>query len=144
MEENSRISKKFEQMQDAAGRLLNEQDKLRVTVEKTMAKVEKEKNKIHNFMDNIIILIQMIKSYLNREYTNLPWKSLLYSVAAVLYFLTPLDVIPDFIPALGFLDDATVIAFVVNSIKEDLDQYRQFRIMQKKADAEVYRGSEQV
>jgi uncharacterized membrane protein YkvA (DUF1232 family) len=42
------------------------------------------------------------------------------ALAAVIYFLNPLDLIPDFIPGIGYLDDATVIAFVFSSIRKDL------------------------
>jgi uncharacterized membrane protein YkvA (DUF1232 family) len=45
-------------------------------------------------------------------------------VAAILYFISPLDVIPDFIPGVGYVDDVAVIAWVLNSIAHDLDDFR--------------------
>ena len=45
------------------------------------------------------------------------------SIAAILYFVNPLDVIPDLLPAFGFLDDAGVLAFVLQSIRKDIDRF---------------------
>jgi uncharacterized membrane protein YkvA (DUF1232 family) len=45
------------------------------------------------------------------------------SSTALLYFVTPSDLFPDFIPVAGYVDDATIIAFVVNAIKADLDKF---------------------
>jgi len=44
-------------------------------------------------------------------------------VAGILYFLSPFDAIPDLLGVLGFTDDAVVLAFVFNSIRDELDRY---------------------
>ena len=50
---------------------------------------------------------------------------------ALLYVLSPLDVIPDFIPLAGFIDDAAVFGFVLAFAKDDLVRYREWRKMQQ-------------
>ncbi len=45
-------------------------------------------------------------------------------VFALLYFITPLDVIPDIMPVVGFLDDAGIIAAAVALYSSDLDPYK--------------------
>ena len=42
---------------------------------------------------------------------------------ALAYFVSPIDLIPDFIPILGLIDDSTVIAVVVAQIKSDIDNF---------------------
>ena len=48
-------------------------------------------------------------------------------IAAILYFLLPLDSIPDFILGLGYLDDVTVITFVYRQLGNELEKYRVWR-----------------
>ena len=69
------------------------------------------------------VLIRMIRSYSNGSYRIMPWKSIVVMVAAVIYFVTPLDLIPDFIPVAGFVDDLGVLVWVFNSFGEEIDQY---------------------
>ncbi len=45
--------------------------------------------------------------------------------AAVAYVVFPLDAVPDFIPVVGLLDDAAVMAFIVDSLGELLDTYEE-------------------
>jgi len=51
---------------------------------------------------------------------------LLYALAGVVYFVNPFDILPDFLLGLGFLDDASVIAFVMKSIKSELDRFAEW------------------
>jgi uncharacterized membrane protein YkvA (DUF1232 family) len=117
---------KFSQAKEAAERLLQEQERIKDVLSDALAKAEKQKPKISNFWENLKLLIQMVHAYINGNYKQIPWKTLLLSVAAILYFLNPLDMIPDFLPGLGYLDDATVLAFVVNSVKKDLEKFKLF------------------
>ncbi len=57
-------------------------------------------------------------------YTGLSVHKLVTIVAALLYLISPLDVIPDFIPVVGYVDDAAVIAWVLKSIAEELKDFK--------------------
>ena len=65
----------------------------------------------------------MVKDYVQGNYRKLPWWSVASVAAALGYFLAPVDLIPDFIPGLGYLDDAAVFALVLSGIREDLKKY---------------------
>ncbi len=123
MQEN----KEFQKAREAAEKLVEEKEKIQALIEEAIAKAQKEKVRLKGFWEDLVTLIQMVRAYLNKEYPHIPWKTLVFAVAALLYFINPFDVIPDMLPGLGFLDDATVIAFVVSAFKEDLEKYKQFR-----------------
>jgi uncharacterized membrane protein YkvA (DUF1232 family) len=68
-------------------------------------------------------LFRLVGAYTRREYTDIPWKSLVLIGGAILYFVMPADLIPDIIPVAGLVDDAAVIAFVVAQVRGDLDAF---------------------
>ena len=57
----------------------------------------------------------------------LPWKTVAALSAALAYFLSPVDVIPDFIPISGFIDDAAVLGLVFGAAEADLRRYCEWR-----------------
>ena len=77
-------------------------------------------------------LVSLMKDWNKGVYTDVSKKTILLAIAALLYFISPLDTIPDFLGAVGFTDDATVILFVLNTMRKELEQYRQWRGHDKK------------
>ena len=53
--------------------------------------------------------IRMIKAYLQGTYREIPWKTLVLLSTGLIYFIMPLDLIPDFIPVVGYLDELILI-----------------------------------
>jgi uncharacterized membrane protein YkvA (DUF1232 family) len=51
--------------------------------------------------------------YLAARHTDTPWYAKLYLVAIVAYALSPIDLIPDFIPVIGFLDEIILLPFAI-------------------------------
>lgn len=78
---------------------------------------------------------RLLSSYYEGKYKDLPWSSIVKAVLGIIYFVSFVDIIPDFIPAIGLLDDFVVIAWVVNAIREDLDK---FRIWEKTQSIEIH------
>lgn len=79
--------------------------------------------RLNELFSTIEVFIRMLKSYINGEYRDYPKRSLTLILFGLIYFLIPLDMIPDFIPITGFLDDLTVILWIFRSIQKDIIAY---------------------
>jgi uncharacterized membrane protein YkvA (DUF1232 family) len=73
--------------------------------------------------DKFFILGRLIKAYALGQYKAIPWKTLVIIVAAVLYFLNPLDFIPDLIPIAGLADDFGVLLWVYSAVSGEVDKF---------------------
>ena len=74
--------------------------------------------------DDLMTFIRLLRSWAGGTYRQAPWKSVALIIGAILYFVSPLDAIPDFIPILGFADDAFIIAFVMRHVRRDVAAFR--------------------
>lgn len=79
------------------------------------------------FVADLKLLFSLIKDYVSGEYREIPWWSLAAIVAALLYVLSPIDSIPDFIPGIGYLDDAMVVAVCLKMVQTDLYNYKDWK-----------------
>jgi len=68
-------------------------------------------------------MLRLIRAYADGQYRNISESTLVVIVAAIVYIVNPLDVIPDALPALGYLDDATVLALAVKRSRDSLDAF---------------------
>lgn len=80
-------------------------------------------SKLFGFFRQIKLGYEMLKDYRSKKYTEIPWKTIALITAALLYFLNPMDFIPDFMGFIGFTDDAIVLSVVFNSLRKDLIKY---------------------
>ena len=76
--------------------------------------------------DHINVLVRMIRSYAKGEYRAIPGKTLLRMVAVLVYFVSPIDFIPDVLPVLGLTDDIALILWLVSAISDDIDQFKEW------------------
>lgn len=72
----------------------------------------------------ILLLYDMLRDWWSGNHT-LPWKTAAAVIAALLYFVNPFDLVPDFVPLIGYLDDAVVVGACFRLIRADLRGYAQ-------------------
>ena len=82
--------------------------------------------KIITYKNKIPLLISCLKSYIKREYTEIPLGSMLAIVSALIYWVSPIDIIPDCIPGVGYIDDTAVVLACLAMVKADLDDYKKW------------------
>ncbi|WP_206512968.1 YkvA family protein [Larkinella soli] len=76
--------------------------------------------------DQINLLVRMVRAYAKGEYRSLPSKTLVRLVAVLIYFVSPLDFLPDVLPVLGLTDDIALILWLVSSIGDDIEKFSQW------------------
>ena len=73
--------------------------------------------------DKITTLVRMVKAYVSGNYRIVPWNSILKIVAVLIYFVSPIDLIPDILPVIGLSDDLALIMWLFRSLKDDLENF---------------------
>ncbi|MGG2397553.1 YkvA family protein [Pseudomonas sp. SH1-B] len=77
--------------------------------------------------DDLQLLRALSLAWFKGDYRQISSQALLMVVAALLYFITPLDAIPDWLVGVGFVDDLAVLAWVMRTWKGELDAFKAWR-----------------
>jgi uncharacterized membrane protein YkvA (DUF1232 family) len=113
----------FDGAKREAERLAAKKEEISRLVQEALVKAEKRRGRIARVWEDLQALVRLLKAWRRGAYPVVPWRTIILGVAALIYFVDPFDLVPDFIPVVGYLDDATVIAFVIESIRRDLDKF---------------------
>ncbi len=105
--------------------------------EETVGEMVEKEGKLKGFFRHISVLqkywkdvcevFSLLKDWMAGRYPVIPWTVIATLVGALLYVLSPLDLIPDFIPVVGFTDDAGVFAVALSFAGADLEKYRKWK-----------------
>ena len=113
----------FKSAAEEARETITDGDKTSRLAEEAQDKASRHASILAPIRDDLDVLIRMTRSWAIGNYSKIPWKTMVLLVGAIIYFLNPIDAIPDFIYGLGFLDDIVVIQYVVQSLRTDLDAF---------------------
>ncbi|MCX6852085.1 MAG: YkvA family protein, partial [Verrucomicrobia bacterium] len=89
--------------------------------------------KLKKVFEQTKIMLSMVKDYWAGSYREIPYWAISAVSLALLYVLNPADVIPDVIVGVGYLDDATVVAFCLKLVQRELERYQEWQATQAKA-----------
>lgn len=79
------------------------------------------------YFNDLCEIFELLRDRVKGVYTETPWTTITALIGALLYVLSPLDLIFDFIPVIGFLDDAVVFGLAVKLAQSDLEKYRAWK-----------------
>lgn len=73
-------------------------------------------------------IVYMLNDYYRGNYKKVPVTAIIGSVAIIGYLASPIDLIPDSVPILGFVDDAFIINIIIElCLDKELEEYRKWR-----------------
>lgn len=114
-----------------AKRIFSNKEKVLETLDNAFRKsidLENENGEISSLTEKVKLFILMIQSYVKGEYREIPFKSILLIFAGLIYFINPFDLIGDFIPGIGYIDDIGLILWIMKSVEEDVVQFKEYYI----------------
>ena len=124
--DEEKAQKLYEKSYSEAEEILQDEDKM----ERFLQKLERKLRTVPiagSALAYVPIMMSLVKSYVKREYTELPIATMISVVVALIYFLSPIDIIPDVVPFAGYIDDAAIIVACLAFIRTDLEDYRIWR-----------------
>jgi uncharacterized membrane protein YkvA (DUF1232 family) len=77
--------------------------------------------------DKIVLLGGLIKAYATGEYRNIEFPNLLKVIAGFIYFISPIDLLPDILPYVGLTDDVALLMFIIKSISDEIEKFEQWK-----------------
>ncbi len=92
--------------------------------ERASALAKKNKVDLERVWQVLETFIHLVRSWASGEYKDIPWKTIISVIGALIYLVNPFDLIPDWIPIVGYLDDVGIISFVAISVQSDLEKFR--------------------
>ena len=119
-----RLMKFYVKHQKKAVFLLKNRKQLIGLLREAVTKADDRKSSLSKVWEEIQCMFRALKAWVKGEYKEIPKSSLIAIVANLLYFVSPIDMLPDFLPFTGFLDDVTVIGFAATQIAKDLKKFR--------------------
>lgn len=82
---------------------------------------------LKRFIVDARVLRALIRDWRTGKYRQALYGTIAAVAFALLYVFNPFDLVPDFLPFLGVLDDATVIGALLMLVERDLNKYRSWK-----------------
>ena len=125
IQDEEKINKKLKRKEKMAKILIASEQKM----DEFLLKLEEELKTLPQGekIANIPVFVSMIKSYIKKEYTAFPMNTIVSIVALLLYWVSPVDIIPDKIPIWGKADDICALTIVLRGVEKDVVAYKTWK-----------------
>lgn len=99
------------------------------TIEKAREITDKVKSipALHKILKDVLLCMELIRDYRSGAYKDIATWAIAAVVFGLLYLINPVELIPDFIPVVGYMDDVAVLALILKLVKTELKKYAAWR-----------------
>ena len=94
--------------------------------DKTLDKI-KNASALSGLFDNIRTAYDMVSDSVTGKYQGVAKSTLALLAGGLAYLALPLDLVPDFIPVAGWVDDAAVLAWIFKRCADEFQKYKAFK-----------------
>jgi uncharacterized membrane protein YkvA (DUF1232 family) len=127
------MSKFFANARKRATKMLDDPDALKRVADEANRSGANRSGPFADVVEDFRSLVRLVVAYARGYYRDIPPASLVTVVAGLIYVVSPLDLIPDPVPVLGWSDDAMVVGWVIKTVREELDAFRAWELGQDDA-----------
>ena len=84
-----------------------------------------------NLASNRKTLWQMLRAVFNGSY-RMSFMTTMVMIASLIYIISPIDIVPDFILLFGWIDDGVVLYLLLKRLNVETQRYIRFKVMERK------------
>lgn len=122
-----KVENSFKNSKEEAEKLIKDKEKTNNKLDEAYKKAFANKGKLEEVWNYLQLFFSISRDYINGNYSVVPKGSIIAIIGALIYFLSPIDLIPDFIPVIGYIDDIFVLGLVFNQVRSDLEEYEKWK-----------------
>lgn len=133
-------SSKFKNLVEKAKYFIQNPEKINEVITEAYNKATNESGNrtIKEMWGKLLTLFRMVKAHFNGSYTELGQTKVMMGIGIVLYFILPFDVVPDFIPLVGYMDDASLLAWFIKTYAKEVDKFQKWESNNIKSETPAY------
>ena len=123
---DEQLSEQISKNSEKAEKLLKDEDRMERFLERLEHKLKKVPV-VGEKLSNIPMLVSLVRAYVKKDYQDIPIGSIIAIVCVLIYFVSPIDLLPDSIPVLGYIDDVGIFALVWPMVEDDVEEYKNWQ-----------------
>lgn len=121
------VQQSFNSLKGLAEALIGNARQLTELVEQLQRVMQNATKALEDCAADLQTMGSMVTDYANGRYKEIPKETIVAVVAAIVYVVSPIDLIPDAIPVVGYADDAALVSFVLSHVHKDIESYRNWK-----------------
>lgn len=130
-EDNKKIMNGFKRSEKEAEKIISDKSATSKKLNEAFDKLKSiNDGPIKSIVEDVMLMIDIIGAYIQGIYKQIPLNTVIALLAALVYFVSPIDAIPDFLPGIGYIDDALIIAMTLKFAHADLQIYKNWKMEQ--------------